>query len=277
MRTAAHRRTMRCAVARSGCDIRSSRLTASTDDEAQRLLKAITRLQKSLGSNQDAHVAAGRFHAMVSSRGRRLPPETSFWIGVLAERHRSAAADARRGVRKRYAKLRGRRWKALQHAMNELSVAHAAPPSRARRPTGQPGGVLTRRSGRYRDRRRWTDDPRSSCAAGRARSPTSRGTGCTAATSPAFPPRPADRRASRCCRSIGCCTPNGSRTRRRSSSSVHRSAPGAWRRSRNPSPSPRSTVCSMPTCTSSATRRRPTPLEVSRACRRLAARGARRG
>ena len=110
------------------------------DDEARKLLKAIRRVQKSLGSSQDAHVAAGRFHAMVSSRGRRLPPETSFWIGVLAERHRSAAADARRGVRKRYAKLRGRRWKALQHAMNELSVAHTTPPNRARRPAVSPAG-----------------------------------------------------------------------------------------------------------------------------------------
>ncbi len=104
-------------------------------NDARRLLKATRRLQKSLGSTQDAHVAADRFHAMVGSRARRLPPETSFWMGVLAERHRGIADDARRRVRKRYAKLHGRRWKALLRAMNELSAANAANPDPARRST----------------------------------------------------------------------------------------------------------------------------------------------
>ncbi len=61
--------------------------------------------------------------------------ETSFWMGVLAERHRGIADDARRRVRKRYAKLHGRRWKALRRAMDELSAAHAANPDPASRPT----------------------------------------------------------------------------------------------------------------------------------------------
>ena len=100
--------------------------------QAARLLQAIRRLQKSLGSNQDAYVAADRFHAMARSRTRRLPPEASFWMGVFVERNTSVAADARRGVRKRYEKLHGRRWKALRRAMKKLATAHAAPSDRSR-------------------------------------------------------------------------------------------------------------------------------------------------
>ena len=103
--------------------------------EAARLLQAIRRLQKSLGSNQDAYVAAARFHAMARSRARRLPPETSFWMGVFVERNTSVAADARRGVWKRYEKLHGRRWKALRRAMKKLATAHAAPSDRSRSST----------------------------------------------------------------------------------------------------------------------------------------------
>ena len=105
-------------------------------NDAQRLLKAVRRLQKSLGSGQDAHVAADRLHAMVGSRARRLPPETSFWMGVLTERNSGAAADARRLVRKRYARLHGRRWKALRRAMNELSAEQVAAGGRARTTAG---------------------------------------------------------------------------------------------------------------------------------------------
>jgi len=103
--------------------------------EASRLLQAIRRLQKSLGSNQDAYVAADRFHAMARSRTRRLPPEASFWMGVFVERNTSVAADARRGVRKRYEKLHGRRWKALRRAMKELATAQTAPSDRSRSST----------------------------------------------------------------------------------------------------------------------------------------------
>jgi len=99
-------------------------------NEAARLLQVIRRLEKSLGSAQDAHVAAARFQAMARSRARRLPPETSFWMGVFVERHTSVAADARRRVRKRYARLHGRRWKALRRTMGELAAAQAAPPDR---------------------------------------------------------------------------------------------------------------------------------------------------
>jgi CHAD domain-containing protein len=105
------------------------------DHQAARLLQAIRRLQKSLGSNQDAYVAADRFHAMARSRTRRLPPEASFWMGVFVERNTSVAADARRGVRKRYEKLHGRRWKALRRAMKKLATAHAAPSDRSRSST----------------------------------------------------------------------------------------------------------------------------------------------
>jgi CHAD domain-containing protein len=100
--------------------------------EAAGLLQAIRRLLKSLGSNQDAHVAAARFRAMAGSRGSRLPTGTAFWMGVLAERQTSVGADAGRRVQKRYAKLHGRRWKVLRRAMDELETAYAASADRIR-------------------------------------------------------------------------------------------------------------------------------------------------
>ena len=62
-------------------------------DEAQRLLQAIRRLQKSLGSNQDAHVAADRFHAMVQLARQALAARDV----VLDRRFRRAESQRRRG------------------------------------------------------------------------------------------------------------------------------------------------------------------------------------
>jgi len=95
--------------------------------DAQRLLRAIARLQSCLGSHQDAHVAAGRLQAIATLRRNRLPSETLFLMGVLSERRCAKAADAGRRVKKRYAKLRGRRWKELRRAMDDLAHAHAHP------------------------------------------------------------------------------------------------------------------------------------------------------
>ncbi len=103
----------------------------SADD----LLQVLRRLQKNLGSHQDAHVAANRFHAMVAARSCRLPPETVFLMGVFAERQRMSAGEARRRLPKGYGRVRGRRWKALRRTMSELATAHAADSLEPRRPT----------------------------------------------------------------------------------------------------------------------------------------------
>ena len=106
-------------------------------DDARRMLKAVRRLQSSLGSNQDAHVAAGRFQEMVDSRSHKLPSATVFWMGVLSERHRTIAAEVGQRLERRYAKLRGRRWKSLRRAMTELANTQATgPESPPAPPTG---------------------------------------------------------------------------------------------------------------------------------------------
>jgi CHAD domain-containing protein len=95
--------------------------------EAQKLVRAIRRLERTLGSAQDAHVAADRFRATVASQRRSVPPATAFLMGVIAERHCATATDVERRVAKRYARLHGRRWKAMQCAMDSLSSAYAEP------------------------------------------------------------------------------------------------------------------------------------------------------
>jgi triphosphatase len=106
-------------------------------DDARRMLKAVRRLQSCLGSNQDAHVAAGRFKEMVDSRSHKLPSATVFWMGVLSERHRTIAADVGPRLERRYAKLRGRRWKSLRRTMAELANTQATGPKPpAAPPTG---------------------------------------------------------------------------------------------------------------------------------------------
>jgi CHAD domain-containing protein len=89
---------------------------------ADQVLQALRRLQKSLGEHQDAEIAANRFHAMV---GARLPAETLYLMGVFSERQRLTAGKARKRFPKRYRKVRGRGWKALRQAMRELSAQHA--------------------------------------------------------------------------------------------------------------------------------------------------------
>ena len=112
------------------------------DDEARKLLRALARLQSCLGLHQDAHVAAGRLQALATLRRNRLPSETLFLMGVLSERRRARAAESERRVRKRYAKLRGRRWKDLCRAMDDLSRAQGDEASRTRSaPARSPSGA----------------------------------------------------------------------------------------------------------------------------------------
>jgi CHAD domain-containing protein len=105
-------------------------------DDARRLLRAIARLQSCLGSYQDAHVTAGRLQAMAALRRNSMPPATLFLMGVLSERRCAIAKDAGRRVTGRYAKLRGRRWKKLRRAMDELAASHSAGVNQASAPAG---------------------------------------------------------------------------------------------------------------------------------------------
>ncbi len=107
-------------------------------DSAPDLLQAIRRLQTSLGSHQDAHVAANRFRAMAGTRTYKMPGETVFLMGVFTERQRLTAGDMRRRFSKSYRRVEGRRWKALRRAMAELATTHSG--AAVEKPPDQPDG-----------------------------------------------------------------------------------------------------------------------------------------
>jgi hypothetical protein len=78
---------------------------------------------------------------MATLRRNRLPSETLFLMGVLSERRCARAADAGRRVEKRYARLRGRRWKNLRRAMDDLARAHASGTERTPARAGDRSGA----------------------------------------------------------------------------------------------------------------------------------------
>src|SRR3546814_6398177 len=53
---------------------------------AERVASALKQLQDTLGDYQDAEAGIARLHAIVSDRGRDLPPETLVIVGRLIER-----------------------------------------------------------------------------------------------------------------------------------------------------------------------------------------------
>lgn len=101
-------------------------------------LSAVRRLQNSLGSHQDANVAANRFRAMAGTRACKMPAETVFLMGVFTERQRLSAGDMRQRFTKSYRRVRGRRWKALRRAMAELAAAHGGATETAPQPSAEP-------------------------------------------------------------------------------------------------------------------------------------------
>ncbi|MGQ0834696.1 MAG: CYTH and CHAD domain-containing protein [Gammaproteobacteria bacterium] len=102
-------------------------------EPARAFLRVLRRLQNVLGEHRDAHLAALRLDALAASKRRRLPGETLFLMGQLAER---ASGRARRS-RKRFAKalrgVRGRRWKGLRNAMLVLEAKRMKRAAKARR------------------------------------------------------------------------------------------------------------------------------------------------
>jgi CHAD domain-containing protein len=93
------------------------------DNEAD-LLRAVRRLQNSLGSHQDANVAANRFRVIAGTRACKMPAETIFLMGVFTERQRLGTGAMRRRFTKSYRRVRGRRWRALRLAMQRLAAAN---------------------------------------------------------------------------------------------------------------------------------------------------------
>jgi len=89
---------------------------------AETMLRALRRMQDSLGAQQDAHMAKIRLAAL-AAEGTPLPPETLFLMGRLAEHHLAGTREVRRTLSRAWGKVSGRRWKALRARMQELSDA----------------------------------------------------------------------------------------------------------------------------------------------------------
>jgi CHAD domain-containing protein len=99
-------------------------------EPARRLIRGLVRLQDLLGDHQDADVALGWLREIVERPPRRLPPETYFIVGRLAERYERRAAELRRGFPRAFARLRGRRWRRLSKAMRRAAPSPDPPPTR---------------------------------------------------------------------------------------------------------------------------------------------------
>lgn len=95
---------------------------------AEEMLRSLRRLQDQLGAHQDADMAKNRLAALASDPAR-LPPETLFFMGRLAEHHLGETGHARRTVARSWRKVSGKRWKALRAHMEELSESAAAAPA----------------------------------------------------------------------------------------------------------------------------------------------------
>ena len=89
------------------------------DAPAKQFLRVLRRLQDQLGIQQDADVALTRLHQLTQSGRARLPAQTTFEMGRMAERHRAAGARARDEYERSHHKLR-KRWKKLRSRLDEL-------------------------------------------------------------------------------------------------------------------------------------------------------------
>jgi CHAD domain-containing protein len=87
---------------------------------AEEMLKALRRLQDRLGEQQDAYMAKNRLAAL-AAESSRLPPETLFLMGRLAEHHLGETRQARKTLTRSWRRVSGKRWKALRARMQELS------------------------------------------------------------------------------------------------------------------------------------------------------------
>jgi len=88
---------------------------------AEETLKALRRLQETLGAHQDAHMARNRLAALAADPANGLPAATLFLMGRLAEHHAGTTAQARKTLTRSWRKVRGKRWRALRARLEQLS------------------------------------------------------------------------------------------------------------------------------------------------------------
>jgi CHAD domain-containing protein len=86
---------------------------------AEEMLKSLRRLQDRLGAHQDADMAKNRLAELAAS-GAPLPPQTLFLMGRLAEHHLTETQQARKTLEHSWARVGGKRWKALRNRMEDL-------------------------------------------------------------------------------------------------------------------------------------------------------------
>ncbi|HEY4447249.1 MAG TPA: CHAD domain-containing protein [Steroidobacteraceae bacterium] len=87
---------------------------------ADEMLRALRRLQDTLGAHQDACMAQGRLAAIAADAASGLPPTTLFLMGRLAEHFAGVSGDTRRTLVRSWRKVRGKRWKTLRTRLTEL-------------------------------------------------------------------------------------------------------------------------------------------------------------
>jgi CHAD domain-containing protein len=111
--------------------IRAKRLRYTIDafaslygEAAGDYVRALARLQTTLGEYNDSKVREQKFAELVS-QGPRLPAATSFLAGRLVERDAHAAERLRRDFSRAWRRIRRRRWRALATVMKR--EAQSAP------------------------------------------------------------------------------------------------------------------------------------------------------
>lgn len=110
---------------------------------ARRLTRSLVRLQDLLGEHQDADVALAWLREIIAHPPRRLPPETCFVVGRLAERYERRASELRRDFPRAFASIRGGRWRRLRKALRAAAPAVPLQPRRtAARPSRETAGPV---------------------------------------------------------------------------------------------------------------------------------------
>jgi triphosphatase len=103
------------------------------------LVKRLVAVQDILGRHQDAFVAVRRLRSTVAEQGISLAPATVFAMGIVARRYGEQEEDLRARFPRAYARLTGKRWKALQQEMKRRRPP--SPPAPILRPVGSIAGV----------------------------------------------------------------------------------------------------------------------------------------
>lgn len=108
---------------------------------AEEMLKALRRLQDSLGKHQDAHLAKDRLACIAAEPRAELPAETLFFMGRLAEHHLGVTAQVRKSLKRGWRKVSGKRWKALRARMEQHGSAALKASARSSEPDAAAAGV----------------------------------------------------------------------------------------------------------------------------------------